>query len=117
VLILGAVIVGVGVTIRFAPPLASSREGRLVFWIVANLVGAAAGVVVADVWTAARSLSNSLTIPGSFNVSSGLTESVVVGALEEILLEGSILIALASVIYLLGPRDRQDASAELRSRV
>jgi predicted phage tail protein len=110
-LILGAVIVAVGLTVRFVPPLADTREGRLVFWIAANLAGAAAGVAVAIIWTAARTLSSSY-------LPSGLpTESVVVSALEEILVEGGIIIALATVVYLLGPRDRQDEHGAPHSRV
>src|SRR5580658_1995614 len=95
-LILGAVIVAVGLTVRFVPPLADTREGRLVFWIAANLVGAAAGVAVAIIWTAARTLGNSYLPTGN------VTESVIVAALQQVLLEGAIITALAAVVYLLG---------------
>jgi hypothetical protein len=102
VVILGAVLVGVGATIRFAPPLAPTREGRLLFWIVANLVGAAAGLIADHIWVAARTLD---LAPGlASGALPSVTESVIVATLGQILLEGGVLLALAAIVYVLGPR-------------
>jgi len=106
VIILGAFLAGMGATIRFTPPLAPSPESRIAIWIAANLVGAAAGVIADSVWEAGHLLN--LASNGGVTSSTGpvVTETVITAAIQQILLEGGVLIALAGIVYLLGARVR-----------
>jgi hypothetical protein len=107
VVILGAFLAGMGATVRFAPPLAPSPEGRIAFWIVANLVGAAAGVIADSVWEAGHLLNLASNVGVTSNAGPVVTETVITTAMQQILLEGGVLIALAGIVYLLGARARR----------
>jgi hypothetical protein len=91
---------GVFLIRRFAPPLADTREGRIVFWVVAVLVGASLGLVADAAWLAIRALTiQNDTVPGAFSS----TESVVVSTARTLFFEASAPLALAAILHQLGP--------------
>jgi hypothetical protein len=109
--ILAAFGAGVVITRRLVPPLATTIEGRIVFWLVAILAGAAFGVIADDLWVGIRAL----TISTSSTVAAEPTETVVVNTVRNVLLEGSVPLGLALIAYLLGPTAADHPATETTS--
>jgi hypothetical protein len=102
VVVIAGFVLGVYAGRRFVPPLAASIQGRIASWIVAALAGAAAGVTVDALWVAARTLTQ---VSGQPAGPIGLAEQVITSTAQQILLQAGALIALAAIVYLLGPTD------------
>ena len=104
-LIVAGFAAGVVLVQRFAPPLADTREGRLVFWLVALLVGASAALIVDNVWIAVRALtsnSNALAFGDS-------REGIMVSGLRNLLFDAAPTLALAAILHQLGPGATDEA--------
>lgn len=95
----GAFFAGLAATRRFAPPLASTVEGRLASWITATLAGASAAVAADQIWVGVRSLTES----SAADLQPHLHEEIVTSTLQGIFLQAGALLALAAIVYLLAP--------------
>ena len=107
VVLTAAFVAGVSAARRFVPTLAHTREGQIVFWVVAILLGAAAGLVADALWEGFRALATD-EVSGGDSLAS-FEEQVVTSTVRNVLTEGSLPLGLAAIIYLLGP-ETDDAS-------
>lgn len=98
-LIVAAFVGGTLLVHRFAPRLADTREGRLVFWLVAILVGASAALIVDAVWVAVRALTTNSNALGFGDTNEG----IVVSSLRNLLFDAAPLLGLAAILHQLGP--------------
>jgi hypothetical protein len=106
VFILAGYLFGMVATFALLPRLAESAKGRLSFLVAANLVGAAVAVVTDEVWGAVRALT--ITNLGQAPTPISLSESVITTAARDIALYGGALMAMATIVYLLGPADHRN---------
>ena len=88
-IVLVALGAGAWAAIRWVPPLASSRVGELVFWLVCGLVAVAAGVLVFGLYEALKQLGD--------NNGTEAAAAQLVGALKD----AGILLGIAAGVHLL----------------
>ncbi len=105
VLILVAYLAGVLVALAALPRLADTANGRLSFLVAANIVGAAVAVVADEVWIGIRTATTASV--GQLPAPISVTESVITSTAKEIALYGGALLAMAIIVYLLGPADNR----------
>jgi hypothetical protein len=101
-LAIGLVAFGAGgyAAVRWSPPLAPTRVGRVASLLVALLVAAAVSVMALDVYI----LIDSLDLPEDF----GGDDQVVANSLGRALYEGGTLLGLAAAVHLLAPPPAAD---------
>jgi hypothetical protein len=92
---------GAGVVLvrRYAPPLAATREGQMVCWLVAILVGASLALIVDAVWIAVRALTTDTNALGFGDTSEG----IIITTVRNLLVDASLPLALAAILHQLGP--------------
>lgn len=95
---LGAMSVGVLVSARWLPDLATGQVGGLAFFLVCGLLGAALGLVGVHVYVLVEELSRFHGLPGDFDKG-----ALVAAELRTTVFEVGSLIGFASVVYLLAP--------------
>ena len=113
VLVLGGFLAGTATAMWQLPQLASTAMGRLCYRVATSLCGAALAVGVATVWGLVRAmdiLSGGSLSEGGVSISGavqGARSDVLLGGLSDLALRVGVLIALAAVVYALGPQDRR----------
>ena len=106
-LIVAGFAAGFALTQRWAPSLADTREGRLVFLLVAILVGASAALIVDNIWIAVRALTSNNAL--GFGDS---REGIMVSALRNLLFDAAPTLALAAILHQLGPGAAEEVREE-----
>jgi hypothetical protein len=86
------------------PGLARGPVGDVAFFAVCGLIGAGLGVVGLHIYVTVRELDETGGLP-RFDDSAGLLAS----GLLQILLDGGTVLGLATIAYLLAPREEQPA--------
>jgi hypothetical protein len=94
---------GVWVATQWLPGLARGPVGDIAFFAICGLIGAGLGVVGLHIYLTARELNetNGLGVGGN--------SRVLADGLLEILLNGGTVLGLATIAYLLAPREEQPA--------
>lgn len=90
----------------FATASSVSEGPTRVLSVAANLVGAAVAVIADVVWSAVRTLTAANLGQSSTPIS--LSENVITAAAKDIALDGGALIAMATIVYLLGPANTRN---------
>lgn len=111
VFVLGAFLAGTAAAMWRLPQLATTAMGRFCYRAATSLCGAALAVAVATVWGTVRALdqlSGSLSDGGvsASGTAQGVRSDLLLGGLSDLALRVGLLIALAAVVYVLGPPDR-----------
>ena len=113
VFVLGAFLVGTAAAMWRLPQLGTTAMGRLCYRAATSLCGAALAVAVATVWEMVRAMdlvSGGSLPEGGLSISGtaqGSRADVLLGGLSDLALRVGVLIALAAVVYVLGPPDRR----------
>jgi hypothetical protein len=94
---------GVWASTQWLPGLARGPVGDIAFFAICGLIGAGLGVVGLHIYLTARELKES-NGPGL-----GGNSGVLADGLLEILLNGGTVLGLATIAYLLAPREAQPA--------
>lgn len=113
VFVLGAFLARTATAIWRLPQLATTAIGRLCYRTATSLCRAALAVGVATVWATVRAmdlLSGGSMSEGNVSISGAAqraSSDVLLGGLSDLALRVGVLIALATVVYVLGPPDRR----------
>ncbi len=103
---------GVWASTRWLPGLARGPVGDIAFFAICGLIGAGVGVVGLHVYETARAISEA----------SGLARfedkaNLLAGGLLDLLLDGGTVLGLATIAYLLAPREEQPAQSSTHAHV
>ena len=95
---------GIWAATRWLPGIARGPVGDIAFFAICGLIGAGLGVVGLHIYTTVRELEETGGLP-RFDDRAGLLAS----GLLQILLDGGTVLGLATIAYLLAPREEQPA--------
>lgn len=113
ILVLGSFLAGMATAMWRLPQLATTAMGRLCYRAATSLCGAALTVAVATVWEMVRTMDllSSGSVSGGGDTIGGTAQGarsdVLLGGLSDLALRVGVLVALAAVVYVLGPPDRR----------
>ena len=94
---------GVWAAVRWLPELAPGPVGDVAFFAICGLIGAGLGVVGLHIYLMVRELE------GTNGLGLGGNSVALASGLLEILLDGGTVLGLATIAYLLAPREEQPA--------
>jgi hypothetical protein len=102
--VLAAFLVGTAAAMAALPGLAPTPVGRFCFRMTVSLLGAAAAIAVATLWSMIRTMD---LVSSAGQTLSGAPSSgdALLSGLSDLALRCGVVAALATIVYVLGPAD------------
>lgn len=108
--VIAGFLAGMYLVYRFVPPLAATREGVIASWVVRAFVGAAFGWTAFHLYLGIYAFVNYAdNNNGVFPLPNGSRTEILLAVMQPIFSLGGLLIAAATIIYLLAPVGEADA--------